>query len=154
MEFGMFHQFPALPGRPQRDAFEEGFAQIDAAERWGLGAGADGVGRREGEGVADGSVPAGHGVFDRTAEKGGDRGDRAWAVLRVKIAVDGVDAEGEFEAGFLLPPLADVEDQAEAGIGEGELAFVDDQAGIGIAAGDGGDDLVEGEFDEGRRTEG
>ncbi len=36
MEFGMFHQFPALPGRPQRDAFEEGFAQIDAAERWGL----------------------------------------------------------------------------------------------------------------------
>jgi len=36
MEFGMFHQFPALPGRPQKDAFEEGFAQIDAAERWGL----------------------------------------------------------------------------------------------------------------------
>jgi alkanesulfonate monooxygenase SsuD/methylene tetrahydromethanopterin reductase-like flavin-dependent oxidoreductase (luciferase family) len=36
MEFGMFHQFPALPGRPERDAFEEGFAQIDAAERWGL----------------------------------------------------------------------------------------------------------------------
>jgi alkanesulfonate monooxygenase SsuD/methylene tetrahydromethanopterin reductase-like flavin-dependent oxidoreductase (luciferase family) len=36
MEFGMFHQFPALPGRPQRDAFEEGFAQVDAAERWGL----------------------------------------------------------------------------------------------------------------------
>ncbi len=36
MEFGMFHQFPALPGRSQRDAFEEGFAQIDAAERWGL----------------------------------------------------------------------------------------------------------------------
>ena len=36
MEFGMFHQFPALPGRPQKDAFEEAFAQIDAAERWGL----------------------------------------------------------------------------------------------------------------------
>jgi len=36
MEFGMFHQFPALPGRPEREAFEEGFAQIDAAERWGL----------------------------------------------------------------------------------------------------------------------
>jgi alkanesulfonate monooxygenase SsuD/methylene tetrahydromethanopterin reductase-like flavin-dependent oxidoreductase (luciferase family) len=36
MEFGMFHQFPALPGRPERDAFVEGFAQIDAAERWGL----------------------------------------------------------------------------------------------------------------------
>jgi alkanesulfonate monooxygenase SsuD/methylene tetrahydromethanopterin reductase-like flavin-dependent oxidoreductase (luciferase family) len=36
MEFGMFHQFPALPGRPEKDAFAEGFAQIDAAERWGL----------------------------------------------------------------------------------------------------------------------
>ena len=36
MEFGMFHQFPALPGRPQKDAFEEAFAQIEAAERWGL----------------------------------------------------------------------------------------------------------------------
>ena len=30
MEFGMFHQFPALPGRPQKDAFEEAFAQIEA----------------------------------------------------------------------------------------------------------------------------
>ena len=36
MEFGMFHQFPALPGRSQREAFKEAFAQIDAAERWGL----------------------------------------------------------------------------------------------------------------------
>ena len=36
MEFGMFHQFPALPGRPEKEAFEEAFAQIDAAERWGL----------------------------------------------------------------------------------------------------------------------
>ena len=36
MEFGIFHQFPALPGRSQREAFEEAFAQIDAAERWGL----------------------------------------------------------------------------------------------------------------------
>src|SRR5437660_3343387 len=36
MEFGMFHQFPAIPGRTEREAFEEGFAQIDAAERWGL----------------------------------------------------------------------------------------------------------------------
>ena len=36
MEFGMFHQFPALPGRPQKEAFAEAFAQIDAAERWGL----------------------------------------------------------------------------------------------------------------------
>jgi alkanesulfonate monooxygenase SsuD/methylene tetrahydromethanopterin reductase-like flavin-dependent oxidoreductase (luciferase family) len=36
MEFGMFHQFPALPGRTQKEAFAEAFAQIDAAERWGL----------------------------------------------------------------------------------------------------------------------
>jgi alkanesulfonate monooxygenase SsuD/methylene tetrahydromethanopterin reductase-like flavin-dependent oxidoreductase (luciferase family) len=36
MEFGMFHQFPALPGRTEREAFEEGFQQVDAAERWGL----------------------------------------------------------------------------------------------------------------------
>ena len=32
MEFGMFHQFPALPGRTEKEAFEEGFEQIDAAE--------------------------------------------------------------------------------------------------------------------------
>ena len=38
MEFGMFQQFPALPGRTQREAFAEGFTQIDAAERWGLDA--------------------------------------------------------------------------------------------------------------------
>src|SRR5262249_994374 len=36
MEFGMFHQFPALPGRTQTEAFAEAFEQIDAAERWGL----------------------------------------------------------------------------------------------------------------------
>jgi alkanesulfonate monooxygenase SsuD/methylene tetrahydromethanopterin reductase-like flavin-dependent oxidoreductase (luciferase family) len=36
MEFGMFHQFPALPNRTEKEAFEEGFSQIDAAERWGL----------------------------------------------------------------------------------------------------------------------
>src|ERR1700745_1790443 len=36
MEFGMFHQFPALPGHSEREAFAEAFAQIDAAERWGL----------------------------------------------------------------------------------------------------------------------
>ena len=35
MEFGMFHQFPAIPGRTQQEAFAEGFAQIDAAERCG-----------------------------------------------------------------------------------------------------------------------
>src|SRR5437764_1120623 len=38
MEFGMFHQFPALPGRSEKDAFAEAFEQIDAAERWGLDA--------------------------------------------------------------------------------------------------------------------
>ena len=38
MEFGMFHQFPALLGRSEREAFEEAFEQIDAAERWGLDA--------------------------------------------------------------------------------------------------------------------
>jgi alkanesulfonate monooxygenase SsuD/methylene tetrahydromethanopterin reductase-like flavin-dependent oxidoreductase (luciferase family) len=36
MEFGMFHQFPALPGRSDADGFAEAFAQIDAAEELGL----------------------------------------------------------------------------------------------------------------------
>ncbi len=36
MEFGMFHQFPSLPGRSDADTFAEAFAQIDAAEEWGL----------------------------------------------------------------------------------------------------------------------
>src|SRR6266849_11127695 len=36
MEFGMFHQFPVVPGGSEGDAFEEAFAQVDAAERWGL----------------------------------------------------------------------------------------------------------------------
>jgi alkanesulfonate monooxygenase SsuD/methylene tetrahydromethanopterin reductase-like flavin-dependent oxidoreductase (luciferase family) len=38
MEFGMFHQFPVIPGRPANAAFDEAFAQIDGAERWGLDA--------------------------------------------------------------------------------------------------------------------
>src|SRR5437868_15321739 len=38
MEFGMFHQFPALPGRSEREGFAEAFEQIDAAEKWGLDA--------------------------------------------------------------------------------------------------------------------
>jgi len=38
MEFGMFHQFPALPGRSEKEAFDEAFEQVDAAERWGLDA--------------------------------------------------------------------------------------------------------------------
>src|ERR1700724_3533025 len=38
MEFGMFHEFPSLPGRSESEAFDEAMAQIDAAERWGLDA--------------------------------------------------------------------------------------------------------------------
>ncbi|HEX5317816.1 MAG TPA: LLM class flavin-dependent oxidoreductase [Stellaceae bacterium] len=36
MEFGMFHEFPSLPGRSDAEAFDEAMAQVDAAERWGL----------------------------------------------------------------------------------------------------------------------
>ena len=36
MEFGMFHEFPALPGRSDTEAFAQAMAQCDAAERWGL----------------------------------------------------------------------------------------------------------------------
>lgn len=36
MEFGMFHQFPALPGRSDADTFAEAFEQVDAAEELGL----------------------------------------------------------------------------------------------------------------------
>ncbi len=36
MEFGMFHEFPSLPGRSDTEAFDEAMAQVDAAERWGL----------------------------------------------------------------------------------------------------------------------
>src|SRR5204863_7783578 len=38
MEFGMFHQFPVVPGRTESDAFEQAFEQVDAAERYGLDA--------------------------------------------------------------------------------------------------------------------
>lgn len=38
MEFGMFHEFPALPGRSQADAFDEALEQVEAADRWGLDA--------------------------------------------------------------------------------------------------------------------
>ena len=38
MEFGMFHQFPVVPGRSETDAFEQAFEQVDAAERYGLDA--------------------------------------------------------------------------------------------------------------------
>ena len=36
MEFGMFHEFPSLPGRGESEAFDEALAQVDAAERLGL----------------------------------------------------------------------------------------------------------------------
>ena len=36
MEFGMFHEFPSLPGRTESEAFDEAMEQVDAAERWGL----------------------------------------------------------------------------------------------------------------------
>ncbi len=36
MEFGMFHEFPSLPGRSETVAFDEAMEQVDAAERWGL----------------------------------------------------------------------------------------------------------------------
>src|SRR5207237_6422144 len=38
MEFGMFHQFPVVPGQSETDAFEQAFDQGDAAERYGLDA--------------------------------------------------------------------------------------------------------------------
>src|SRR3977135_1005476 len=36
MEFGMFHEFPSMPGRGETEMFDESMAQIDAAGRWGL----------------------------------------------------------------------------------------------------------------------
>src|SRR6516165_8262967 len=36
MEFGMFHEFPSVPGRSETEMFDESIEQIDAAERWGL----------------------------------------------------------------------------------------------------------------------
>ena len=38
MEFGIFHEFPSLPGRPDAEAFAEAFDLVDGAERWGLDA--------------------------------------------------------------------------------------------------------------------
>jgi hypothetical protein len=38
MEFGIFHEFPSLPNRPDSDAFTEAFDIVDGAERWGLDA--------------------------------------------------------------------------------------------------------------------
>src|SRR5438309_4732946 len=36
MEFGMFHEFPSLPGRSESEAFDEAMEQVDAAEGLGL----------------------------------------------------------------------------------------------------------------------
>jgi alkanesulfonate monooxygenase SsuD/methylene tetrahydromethanopterin reductase-like flavin-dependent oxidoreductase (luciferase family) len=38
MEFGMFHEFQWSPGMGAAEAFAQSFAQVDAAERWGLDA--------------------------------------------------------------------------------------------------------------------
>lgn len=38
MEFGIFHEFPRPAGASERAVFAESFAEIDAAERWGLDA--------------------------------------------------------------------------------------------------------------------
>src|SRR5271165_7698417 len=38
MEFGIFHEFPSLAGRPDADAFAQAFELVDGAERWGLDA--------------------------------------------------------------------------------------------------------------------
>jgi alkanesulfonate monooxygenase SsuD/methylene tetrahydromethanopterin reductase-like flavin-dependent oxidoreductase (luciferase family) len=36
MEFGMFHEIQALPGRTESEAFDEAMEQVDAAERVGF----------------------------------------------------------------------------------------------------------------------
>ena len=38
MEFGIFHEFPSIAGRPDADAFDQAFELVDGAERWGLDA--------------------------------------------------------------------------------------------------------------------
>ena len=38
MEFGVFQEFPSLPGQPDADAFEQAFDLVDIAERGGLDA--------------------------------------------------------------------------------------------------------------------
>src|SRR5438045_9519960 len=37
-EFGMFHEFQRTAGMTDEEAFATSFAQVDAAERWGLDA--------------------------------------------------------------------------------------------------------------------
>jgi len=33
MEFGIFHEFPSLPGRSHAEAFAQSFELVDSAER-------------------------------------------------------------------------------------------------------------------------
>ena len=35
-EFGLFHEFQRRAGQDDAEAFAQSFAQVDAAERWGL----------------------------------------------------------------------------------------------------------------------
>jgi hypothetical protein len=35
-EFGVFHEFPRCAGQTDAEVFTQSFAQVDAAERWGL----------------------------------------------------------------------------------------------------------------------
>ena len=36
MEFGIYHEFPVLPGRGQAECFAAGFDIVDASEEYGL----------------------------------------------------------------------------------------------------------------------
>jgi alkanesulfonate monooxygenase SsuD/methylene tetrahydromethanopterin reductase-like flavin-dependent oxidoreductase (luciferase family) len=38
MEFGIFHEFPSIAGRPDAEAFDQAFELVDGAETWGLDA--------------------------------------------------------------------------------------------------------------------
>jgi alkanesulfonate monooxygenase SsuD/methylene tetrahydromethanopterin reductase-like flavin-dependent oxidoreductase (luciferase family) len=38
MEFGIFHEFPSIAGRPDAEAFDQAFELVDGAEKWGLDA--------------------------------------------------------------------------------------------------------------------
>ena len=91
------------------------------------------------EGVFDSLRAVREAVFDAGADEAGDR----TAVLGAEIAADGVSAEGQRQAGVLLPPDAEVDDQVQAELGIGELALVDEEAGVDAAGGDLVGNLVE-----------
>ena len=38
MEFGIFHEFPSLPGCSDAESFAAAFDVVDGAEKWGLDA--------------------------------------------------------------------------------------------------------------------